>query len=104
PFSTESECSSLTSNVEPFSFAYSLASSKDNPVRRINVNVSGPLLTSKITFVSAGTTSSPSFGSVCEIISPSRSEEHTSELQSRFDLVCRLMLAIQIYFLKKYTQ
>src|SRR5699024_12100496 len=24
---------------------------------------------------------------------PSRSEEHTSELQSRFDLVCRLLLA-----------
>src|SRR5438067_3159405 len=24
--------------------------------------------------------------------SPSRSEEHTSELQSRFDLVCRLLL------------
>src|SRR5438067_9463668 len=25
-------------------------------------------------------------------VSPSRSEEHTSELQSRFDLVCRLLL------------
>src|SRR5699024_12215570 len=25
-----------------------------------------------------------------------RSEEHTSELQSRFDLVCRLLLAIKI--------
>src|SRR5699024_11816958 len=25
-------------------------------------------------------------------ISPARSEEHTSELQSRFDLVCRLLL------------
>src|SRR5699024_12304260 len=29
----------------------------------------------------------------CRILSPSlRSEEHTSELQSRFDLVCRLLL------------
>src|SRR5699024_12275863 len=27
-----------------------------------------------------------------ETCSPSRSEEHTSELQSRFDLVCRLLL------------
>src|SRR5699024_12169804 len=26
------------------------------------------------------------------LISPERSEEHTSELQSRFDLVCRLLL------------
>src|SRR5699024_11812332 len=26
-------------------------------------------------------------------VKPSRSEEHTSELQSRFDLVCRLLLA-----------
>src|SRR5437868_7627786 len=26
------------------------------------------------------------------VASPSRSEEHTSELQSRFDLVCRLLL------------
>src|SRR5207249_8776406 len=26
------------------------------------------------------------------IIQPQRSEEHTSELQSRFDLVCRLLL------------
>src|SRR5699024_11541113 len=30
---------------------------------------------------------------------PSRSEEHTSELQSRFDLVCRLLLEK-----KKYTE
>src|SRR5699024_11410622 len=27
-----------------------------------------------------------------KIVKPSRSEEHTSELQSRFDLVCRLLL------------
>src|SRR5207249_11143616 len=27
-----------------------------------------------------------------DYIPPSRSEEHTSELQSRFDLVCRLLL------------
>src|SRR5438067_5612880 len=27
-----------------------------------------------------------------EIYGPERSEEHTSELQSRFDLVCRLLL------------
>src|SRR5699024_11414763 len=34
-----------------------------------------------------------------------RSEEHTSELQSRFDLVCRLLLAKkkQTYILFKYT-
>src|SRR5699024_12884790 len=28
-----------------------------------------------------------------------RSEEHTSELQSRFDLVCRLLLEIKIIYL-----
>src|SRR6266513_1763382 len=27
------------------------------------------------------------------VVPPPRSEEHTSELQSRFDLVCRLLLA-----------
>src|SRR5438067_7156318 len=34
-----------------------------------------------------------------EVTSTSRSEEHTSELQSRFDLVCRLLLEKK----KKYT-
>src|SRR5699024_11773935 len=28
----------------------------------------------------------------CALLVPPRSEEHTSELQSRFDLVCRLLL------------
>src|SRR5207249_10801790 len=31
-------------------------------------------------------------GTVAVVASESRSEEHTSELQSRFDLVCRLLL------------
>src|SRR5437868_10651084 len=31
----------------------------------------------------------------CALPSPMRSEEHTSELQSRFDLVCRLLLEKQ---------
>src|SRR5207247_8690537 len=30
--------------------------------------------------------------SSCHVLPPSRSEEHTSELQSRVDLVCRLLL------------
>src|SRR5699024_12149795 len=32
------------------------------------------------------------FESVSEYVDDGRSEEHTSELQSRFDLVCRLLL------------
>src|SRR5699024_3658508 len=32
---------------------------------------------------------------------PARSEEHTSELQSRFDLVCRLLLEKKKYNMKK---
>src|SRR5699024_11979236 len=32
------------------------------------------------------------FAAVSAITPPVRSEEHTSELQSRFDLVCRLLL------------
>src|SRR5699024_12533596 len=32
------------------------------------------------------------FGRQGETLLPGRSEEHTSELQSRFDLVCRLLL------------
>src|SRR5207249_5814615 len=44
-----------------------------------------------------GSTRHPSEPPVCCISSPEpsdcpRSEEHTSELQSRFDLVCRLLL------------
>src|SRR5438034_5593464 len=31
-------------------------------------------------------------GSACRAVSPMRSEEHTSELQSHSDLVCRLLL------------
>src|SRR5699024_11803395 len=34
----------------------------------------------------------PACGLCCEIMRDDRSEEHTSELQSRFDLVCRLLL------------
>src|SRR5437868_14430490 len=36
--------------------------------------------------------SSGSTGAVGRPCTPERSEEHTSELQSRFDLVCRLLL------------
>src|SRR5699024_11354556 len=39
----------------------------------------------------SGTRSSTPFISL-RPIQPERSEEHTSELQSRFDLVCRLLL------------
>src|SRR5699024_12298928 len=51
---------------------------------------------------------SPVFSRICSFESPcsiylnarcGRSEEHTSELQSRFDLVCRLLLEKK----KKYT-
>src|SRR5699024_12843506 len=35
---------------------------------------------------------SPGFALLQTGSAPSRSEEHTSELQSRFDLVCRLLL------------
>src|SRR5207249_12127158 len=35
---------------------------------------------------------SPRRADAAEYVSLSRSEEHTSELQSRFDLVCRLLL------------
>src|SRR5438067_10308266 len=31
-------------------------------------------------------------GQIAELVGSVRSEEHTSELQSRFDLVCRLLL------------
>src|SRR5699024_11976186 len=34
----------------------------------------------------------PEIAALPAFISPDRSEEHTSELQSRFDLVCRLLL------------
>src|SRR5437868_1171723 len=40
----------------------------------------------------APTSTSDATSAVREIIGDNRSEEHTSELQSRFDLVCRLLL------------
>src|SRR5437868_9478248 len=46
-------------------------------------------------FRSRGTATTPSPAPRCPACHPaatSRSEEHTSELQSRFDLVCRLLL------------
>src|SRR5438874_6258094 len=39
-----------------------------------------------------GTTSTTSSDPVAEVAARKRSEEHTSELQSRRDLVCRLLL------------
>src|SRR5699024_11589824 len=44
-----------------------------------------------ITYLEKGTENNEEITPV-PIISPTRSEEHTSELQSRFDLVCRLLL------------
>src|SRR5271167_5275457 len=37
------------------------------------------------------------------LVQPHRSEEHTSELQSRFDLVCRLLLEKKKKNMKNYT-
>src|SRR5690349_22569892 len=48
-----------------------------------------------VSTVAVNCTSSPTnAGLLCSIVSmvPTRSEEHTSELQSRRDLVCRLLL------------
>src|SRR5438874_6375242 len=43
-------------------------------------------------------------GRCCPRTSPSRSEEHTSELQSRRDLVCRLLLEKKKKKKKKHTK
>src|SRR5207249_5575265 len=40
----------------------------------------------------SGVRTRPDDGAVPGASGPARSEEHTSELQSRFDLVCRLLL------------
>src|SRR5438067_8078906 len=37
-------------------------------------------------------TPNTSASDACTVVAGARSEEHTSELQSRFDLVCRLLL------------
>src|SRR5437868_6797391 len=44
------------------------------------------------------------FGINSKWIGPARSEEHTSELQSRFDLVCRLLLEKKKKTAKAYTR
>src|SRR5690349_23039548 len=67
------------------------------PTRRssdlaVNVNISGFKLSEKIINIILGLgENSPSQSIVCAI-KKFRSEEHTSELQSRRDLVCRLLL------------
>src|SRR5438067_13219068 len=43
-------------------------------------------------FDSSTIRATPRRGRSPRLLCPSRSEEHTSELQSRFDLVCRLLL------------
>src|SRR5207249_7757748 len=43
------------------------------------------------TFATASLSETPTWR-LNEIVTDGRSEEHTSELQSRFDLVCRLLL------------
>src|SRR5207249_6304826 len=47
---------------------------------------------STITLVAAGTCTVQADQASNSTYAPARSEEHTSELQSRFDLVCRLLL------------
>src|SRR2546421_6885846 len=46
----------------------------------------------RIEAVAAGTAPAVQLDGQCYVFSPARSEEHTSELQSRSDLVCRLLL------------
>src|SRR5699024_10193907 len=56
-------------------------------------NVSFALKSGKTGYRIAGIEAGSSFfGSVSKSRDDNRSEEHTSELQSRFDLVCRLLL------------
>src|SRR5699024_12196645 len=50
------------------------------------------MVTSKALPSSIGVTEHPTSSKREKIVSLERSEEHTSELQSRFDLVCRLLL------------
>src|SRR5215204_1676190 len=52
-----------------------------------SVKSSSPAAASAIDFASCA-----SVRSACAVFEPSRSEEHTSELQSHSDLVCRLLL------------
>src|SRR5699024_11786271 len=61
----------------------------------------GPVVTSSASQVCCARSARPAYPTVSSVLSPSasspsppptRSEEHTSELQSRFDLVCRLLL------------
>src|SRR5207249_11981514 len=49
-------------------------------------------LTTSRAWATCSTNSAPSWASRPMVARTTRSEEHTSELQSRFDLVCRLLL------------
>src|SRR5438067_9933034 len=50
------------------------------------------LAPSTVRLVCLGAAAVAALGFVAPAAAPRRSEEHTSELQSRFDLVCRLLL------------
>src|SRR5699024_12097661 len=59
-----------------------------SPQKKIGMDGNGSVNTSSPTSPILDSPSSVKLS----ILAPSRSEEHTSELQSRFDLVCRLLL------------
>src|SRR5699024_12118017 len=83
----------------PFERKYEAASKVRDPVRNVKLFVStiipasNAVASSIFSFKFFGWYSSNSVtSSAVEDAYGSRSEEHTSELQSRFDLVCRLLL------------
>src|SRR5207249_8363447 len=71
--------------------------SSDSNVPRKSFFTAREILLTGSPFKSSATTAIPSTSSQVRADpgisgAPARSEEHTSELQSRFDLVCRLLL------------
>src|SRR5699024_11365157 len=78
----------------PFLLFFLFRTASPHDIYTLSLHDALPISTSIFTSGSPGKTSIP----VCKGIDKSiiyiqgRSEEHTSELQSRFDLVCRLLL------------
>src|SRR5699024_12396361 len=75
----------------------SYSRAKNDPTTHIALTCSprattGICSTIPIRYGQAPRRSIPATTRSARMVSPPRSEEHTSELQSRFDLVCRLLL------------
>src|SRR5699024_11793818 len=77
-----------------FTVVFPICTSLPSSIGSKSIAASGASFSGKwyVAFTSSANLCPPEIWSACKCVSKTRSEEHTSELQSRFDLVCLLLL------------